>query len=317
MKAIFPQKQDGVFYLCEGGSETEIMYKYGFEFPHFAVFELLKNPKAVAKLKRMYRSYFDIVSKNKMCALVGGLDYRASPDWGNLLGYSSTGLADVNHQCIDFLRNIASEYSTEIETTLIQGLIGPRGDAYETNHTITADEAQDYHSVQLETLKSANVDLASALTFNSVAEAIGVARAAADIGIPLSISFVLNSESNLGSGHSLQDAITTVDTETNGSIAFYMINCCHPIEYEPAVNDQTGWMERIRGVRPNASKMDKISLCKIGHLEDGNPDELGQQVGDLIDRYPHIDILGGCCGTWDRHLDQIAINAKKTVAHRR
>lgn len=286
------------------------MYKHGFDFPHFAVFELLKNPKAVTALRSMYRSYFDVVSNHKMFALVGGLDYRASPDWGKLLGYSSVGLADINHQCIEFLRNIADEYSTEIETILVQGLIGPRGDAYETNRTITANEAQDYHSVQLETLKAAGVDLASALTFSSIEESIGVARAAADIGLPLSISLILSSDSNLGTGQGLQEAITTIDAETNGSTAFFMLNCCHPIEYEPALTVESDWMERIRGVRPNASKKDKISLCEIGHLEDGDPVELGQQVGDLISRYPHMDILGGCCGTWDRHLDQIANNAR-------
>lgn len=310
MQSNFPRKQDGVFYLTEGGSETEIMYKHGFDFPHFAVFELLKNPKAVAVLEGMYRSYFDVVAKHKMSALVGGLDYRASPDWGKLLGYSSAGLADINHQCIEFLRNIAGEYSSEIETILIQGLIGPRGDAYEANHSITANEAQDYHSVQLETLKAAGVDLASALTFNSIAESIGIARAATDIGIPLSISLILSSDSNLSNGHSLQEAITTIDAETNGTTAFFMINCCHPIEYEPALTGEREWLERIRGVRPNASKKDKISLCEIGHLEDGDPVELGQQVGDLISRYPHMDILGGCCGTWDRHLDQIASSAR-------
>ena len=88
-----------------------------------------------------------------------------------------------------------------------------------------------------------------------------------------------------------------------------MVNCVHPLEYEPAL-DNADWILRVRGVRPNASVMDKISLCKIGHLEDGNPVELGQQVASLAERYPHMDIFGGCCGTWDTHLDQIAQNLR-------
>ena len=32
--------------------------------------------------------------------------------------------------------------------------------------------------------------------------------------------------------------------------------------------------------------MDKISLCKIGHLEAGDPVELGQQVGSLDSALP-------------------------------
>lgn len=34
--AEFPKQRPGVNYLTEGGQETEIMYKYGFELPHFA-----------------------------------------------------------------------------------------------------------------------------------------------------------------------------------------------------------------------------------------------------------------------------------------
>ncbi len=65
-------------------------------------------------------------------------------------------------------------------------------------------------------------------------------------------------------------------------------------------------MNRLRGVRPNASKMEKIALCKLGHIEDGNPVELGQQLRDLRARYPHMDIFGGCCGTGHTHLREIA-----------
>ena len=52
--------------------------------------------------------------------------------------------------------------------------------------------------------------------------------------------------------------------------------------------------------------MDKISLCTFGHLESGDPADLGHHMGELAQRYPHLDIWGGCCGTWDTHLDQIA-----------
>ena len=308
----FPSQQEGRFYLSEGGSETELMYKYGFELPQFAMFPLLDNPAAVAKMREMFRSYLDVVAENGMCALMGGLDYRASPDWGELLGYSPQGLADANHQSIAFLREIAKEYASDIPEILIQGLIGPRGDAYERNVTITENEAEDYHSVQLETLKEADVDLAMALTFNNIPESIGVARAAAKIGVPLGISLSLDSSSKLNSGPELADAITIIDAETDRSAAFFSINCSHPVEYEPAIVPGE-WMNRVRGVRPNASKMEKIELCQIGHLEEGDPEELGMLCGDLAKRYPHMDIWGGCCGTWNTHLDEIAKNLLATV----
>ena len=303
----FPPQKEGRFYLSEGGTETEILYKYGFELPQFAMFPLLDNPEAVLKMQGMYRSYLDVVAKHGMCALIGGLDYRASPDWGKLLGYSPQGLSEANHKSIDFLREVANEYVSDIPEILIQGLIGPRGDAYERNESITENEAEDYHSVQLTTLKEANVDLALAITFNNIPESIGVARAAEKIGVPLAISLTLDSTSKLNSGPSLVEAITSIDTETNKAPEFYSINCVHPVEYEPAI-ESGDWINRVRGVRPNASKMEKIALCKIGHLEEGDPVELGELCGDLARRYPHMDIWGGCCGTWDVHLNEIANN---------
>ncbi len=303
----FPTQRDGHLYMCEGGTETEFMYKHGFELPHFATFPLLENPKAASVMRDMYRSYLDVTASHGMSAIMGGLDYRASPDWGALLGYSPEGLAEANLNALDFLRNIANEYVGQLPEILINGMIGPRGDAYEANRTITENEAEDYHSVQLNTLKEAEVDLVLAMTFNNIPESIGVARAAAKVGLPLAISLSLDSSSRLNTGPSLAEAITTIDRSTNGSPDFYMVNCVHPIEYEPAL-ESGDWIKRVRGIRPNASKMDKMSLCSLGHLESGDPVELGQQMGDLARRYPHMDIWGGCCGTWEVHLDEIAKN---------
>ena len=306
MPRPFPKSQSGVTYLSEGGVETEIMYKHGFTFPHFAMFELLKNPDAVAQLHGMYRAYFDVVAKHGAAALVGGFDYRASPDWGALLGYSASGLRDVQSRCIEFLREAAKPYEGQISDIRIVSVLGPRGDAYSKNETLTAEAAEEYHSTQLETVRALDVDLVWAGTLSSVAEAVGVSRAASRAGVPVCVSFTIGDDHRLLSGHSLEEAITTVDVETGSHQPdFYGVNCDHPDEFGPALG--TGaWMERLRCIRPNAAKMDKISLCKLGHLEDGNPVELGQQMGALAKRYPHMDIFGGCCGTWDRHIDEIA-----------
>jgi S-methylmethionine-dependent homocysteine/selenocysteine methylase len=307
--SAFPDQRPDRIFLTEGGIETEILYKWGYELPQFAMYPLLDNPGAMSAMRGMYRRYLDVVSAHGLSALMGGLDYRASPDWGELLGYSPAGLAEANHRSIDFLRVLAGEYADDIPEILIQGFIGPRGDAYQLNRTITERDAEDYHAVQLETLKEADVDLAWAFTFNNVPEAIGVARAADKIGVPLAISFTVDSSSTLKTGVSLAKAIATVDAATGASPAFYSLNCSHPVEFEPALTDGD-WIKRLRGFRPNASKMEKIALCQLGHLEEGDPVELGRHMGELARRYPHMDIWGGCCGTGDVHLNEIATNVR-------
>ena len=269
---------------------------------------LLHNPRALGEMEGMFHRYLDTAAKHGFAALMGGLDYRASPDWGGLLGYSRDGLEEMQLRAIEFLRNVAKPYTDQIPQIWYVGVVGPRGDAYSLNRTITAEESEDYHSVQLETLKSAEVDLVWAATFDNIPEAVGVSRAAARTGLPISVSFTLDSSHRLKSGPSLKEAIEAVDGETGDAQPdFYGINCSHPIEFEPAL-EPGHWFERVRSLRPNAAMVDKISLCKLGHLEDGDPVELGEQMGDLARRFPHIDVWGGCCGTWETHLDEIARN---------
>ena len=138
----FPTAREGELFMTEGGTETEIMFKWGFELPHFAMYPLLDDARAVEALDGMYRRYLSVAERHGMSVLLGGLDYRASPDWGGLLGYSAAGLEEMQHRSIGFLRDMAARHGAGVPRILIGGLIGPRGDAYELNRTITAEEAE-------------------------------------------------------------------------------------------------------------------------------------------------------------------------------
>jgi S-methylmethionine-dependent homocysteine/selenocysteine methylase len=312
----FPPHRRDKFYLTEGGTETEILYKWGYELPEFAMFPLLDNAEADDCIRGIYRRYFDVAQTYGTGLLIVGHDYRASPDWAKKLGYSLDDLARMQHRTIDFLTAMRSEYEDRVSDVYVSGCIGPRGDAYGKGGDISEAEAEDYHSVQLSTLKETNADMAIAITFNNIPEAIGVVRAAKIIGVPLGVSLTLTPESRLRSGPTLREAVETIDEKTEGAAAWFGTNCSHPVEFEPAISEPGSWTERLRYIRPNASKMEKIALCKLGHLEDGDPVELGQQMGDVARRFPKADILGGCCGTDERHLGEIAKNVN-AVRHGR
>jgi homocysteine S-methyltransferase len=302
--AGFPAPREGVLYLTEGGQETELMYKHGHDLPEFALYPLLDKPSAVADLTSMYTRYLEVAARYGFVALMGGLDYRASPDWSGKLGISTEGLVDYQVRSIEFLRDVAKPFSGN--PIMFAGAVGPRGDAYGQDRTITADEAEDYHGVQLSTLKQAGVDLVTAMTFNNVPEAVGVARAAASVGLPLSMSFMVTSNGQLTTGPSLRQAIEEVDEHAgNARPDFYGINCSHPTEFAAAL-EPGSWRERLRSLRPNASMAEKQSLCTIGHLEAGDPEQLGEQLAGLANDLPNVDVWGGCCGTWDDHLDAMA-----------
>lgn len=304
----FPPRLQQKFYLTEGGTETEILYKWGFELREFAMFPLLDNPEADALIRNIYRRYFDVAEARDTGLLILGHDYRASPDWGAKLGYTPEGLAQMQRRTIRFLADMRAEYAGRVSDVYIAGCVGPRGDAYGAGGEISEAQAEDYHSVQLSTLKETQADMAVALTFNNAPEAVGVIRAAAALGLPVGVSLTLTPNSRLRSGPTLREAVETTDDRTGGAAAWFGTNCSHPLEVGPALADDGAWIDRMRYIRPNAVKMEKVALCKLGHLEDGDPVELGKQMGDVARRFPRADILGGCCGTDERQLAQIARN---------
>ena len=182
-------------------------------------------------MRGMFRAQLDEAAEFGLGFLLSGLDYRASPDWGAKLGYSATALADANIAAIAFLQEIADEYRGQIPSLLIRGILGPRGEAYRLNLGITPESAEEYHTVQLETLKRAEVDFACAMTFNNIAEAVGAARAAARNGVPLSVALTLDSAHRLKSGPTLAEAITKIDAQTGlDAPDYYLVNCSHPLD---------------------------------------------------------------------------------------
>jgi S-methylmethionine-dependent homocysteine/selenocysteine methylase len=85
-----------------------------------------------------------------------------------------------------------------------------------------------------------------------------------------------------------------------------MINCAHPTHFEQVLEEQQPWMRRIRGLRTNALRKSHAELNESPELDIGNPTELGLQHAELKRRHSQINVMGGCCGTDHRHVEQIA-----------
>jgi homocysteine S-methyltransferase len=290
---------------CGGGLGTWLQYVDGFEFRHFCLFELLDDERGVACLTDFQREFVEAAVANGFGVINEGLHYRASRDWGELIGYSREGLEEINIRGVELYKDIAREYDNPETPMIVAGAIGPRGDAYNVGRTPNAAESEDYHSEQILTFKKSGADQITAMTFSSVEEAIGIARAAEAADMPIVISFFVKQGGRLSGGETLEEAISKVDAATDNAPAYYMVNCTHPTEFEPALTPGD-WTLRLGGFMPNAVAMDTLSLCKLGHLEEGDPEELGGQMADLAQRFPHIHVWGGCCGTDGRHIGEIA-----------
>ena len=299
-----PQMLGNVF-VTDGGIETTLVFHDGLDLPYFAAFDLFKTANGRGYLDTYYRKYIDIARRNHAGFVLESATWRASPDWAELLGYTPQQLADANHAAIDMLVDLRDEFETTTSPMVISGCVGPRGDGYNPAALLTEMDAEDYHSVQIGTFAETEADMIAAVTMTHTAEAIGIARAAEAVGMPSAISFTVETDGRLPTGQPLKEAIAETDDATRMAPAYYMINCAHPDHFNDVLEAGGNWLERIGGVRANASRMSHAELDEAEELDDGNPAEFGQQYGQLQTMLPNLAVVGGCCGTDHRHVEAI------------
>lgn len=298
---------DGGFYLTDGGLETTLIFHDGLEVPEFAAFHLLGTPEGLAALHRYFHAYAKIANRFAAGLVLESPTWRASADWGNRLGYTSASLTQANRKAIQLLEEIRAEYDSRETPVVISGCLGPRGDGYVADCVMSPQQAEDYHREQIDVFASSAADMVGALTMNYADEATGMARAARRAGMPIVISFTVETDGKLPTGQPLKNAIEEVDQMTAGYPSYYMINCAHPTHFEQVLLDSGTWLERIRGVRANASRKSHAALNESAEIDMGDPVELGAQYAVLRKQLARLNVMGGCCGTDHRHIEQIAL----------
>jgi S-methylmethionine-dependent homocysteine/selenocysteine methylase len=301
-RAQLPQLS-GETFITDGGMETTLIYNEGIALPDFASFILLEDPTGVDVLRAYYTSYLEIAAQHGVGIVLDTPTWRANPDWGDRLGYSAAELADIDRRGVALLEELRATAAGATHV-IISGCIGPRGDGYRVDNEMTAEEARRYHEAQVATFADTAADLVSALTLTYAAEAVGVARAAQNAGIPSVISFTVETDGRLPSGQSLREAIEEVDDQTQGAVAYFMINCAHPTHFAHVLEDGD-WRARIRGLRANASEKSHAELDEAEELDSGDPAALARQYRELQSRLPSLTVVGGCCGTDHRHVAEI------------
>jgi homocysteine S-methyltransferase len=300
-----PQLEEGLF-LSDGGLETTLVFLDGVDLPYFAAFDLLGHDSGIERLHRYYHDYLDIAGRSGLGFILETPTWRANPDWGSRMGYDAAGLEAANRRSVDLMAELRERFASAVRPCVISGNLGPRGDGYQPDRLMSADQARAYHGAQVETFAKTQADMVSAFTLNYVDEAVGIVRAARDAGMPVAISFTVETDGRLPTGDTLDAAIRRTDEQTDGYAAYFMVNCAHPTHLTAAWQAGGGWQDRIGGLRANASKRSHAELDACTDLDAGDPCELGREYAQLRQALPNLRVLGGCCGTDHRHVEAIA-----------
>lgn len=282
-----------------------MIYERGFELPCFAAFTLLEDEEGRAALREYYRGYVEIARRHGAGFTLDTPTWRASSDWGERLGYSPQRLAEVNRDAAALALEMRGQLETEETPIAICGTIGPRGDGYEPGRLMSPEEGRRYHAPQIETFAESGVEMVGAYTLTYADEASGIVAAASAAGVAVTISFTLETDGRLPSGEELGEAIERVDAATGAGASYFMVNCAHPSHFAGVIEQGGPWIERLGGIRANASRKSHRELDEASELDSGNPVELAAEYRALRPYLPAVRVLGGCCGTSRPHVTAI------------
>jgi len=300
-------------FLSSAGCETYLLFQQGFPLREFCAFEVYENESALAELEdRFFFPILDAAQEAGLGLLVDALVWRAHSDFVTALGYPADDLARLNTRAVERVRVSVAAWRKRnpgAEIPVVVGAdVGPRGDGYQVaDADLTPTRAFDYHLVQMLAIRK-QVDVVSALTMTTPAEAIGIVWAASECDLPIIVSPTVETDGRLPDGTSLGDFIRQVDAETDGAPLYYMVNCAHPTHLVPTLaaarEEGAEWLTRFKGLRANASRLSHAELDEATELDRGCPDELARELADLQRAY-ELRLVGGCCGTDAEHIARL------------
>ena len=285
---------------ADAGLETVMIFLEGLDLPDFASFVLLDSEPGRAALTRYLAHFVAIARDGGTGFVLDTATWRANMGWGPRMGMDEAAITAVNHRAVAFAQDFRKVHETADLPIVINGVVGPSGDGYRVQASLSPDAAVAVHRAQVEALAAAGADMVTAVTMTHPGEAIGISRAASGAGLPHVLSFTLETDGRLPNGQTLLDAIAEVEAATGGSALFYMVNCAHPSHF---ARDLDGPMRaRIGGIRANASRRSHAELDVMTELDDGDPEEFGHFYAAFGRFLPNLRLVGGCCGSDHRHV---------------
>lgn len=289
-------------YLTDGGFETWMFFVEGFDAPEFAAIVLMDDAAAREKMRLYFDRFLQMAEVSSTGYVLDTNTWRGCIRWADKLGLTEADMLRLSRDAVAFAKTIRDSWKAKVSPILINGVVGPAGDAYVADGAPTVEQAQKMHQPQIDVFAETGVDMVSAITITNVPEAIGIANAARARGLQSVISFTVETDGRLPTGQSLADAIAETDHETCEAPLYYMVNCAHPDHFQGVLTGNNNWLDRIGGVRANASRMSHEELDNTDTLDDGNPEEFGELHLQLAKSLPSLRVVGGCCGTDHRHV---------------
>ncbi len=285
--------------LTDGGVETRIMFQTDIPLdqPSGAAV-LIDDPRGRRALEDIYAGYLDAAAG--LPIIIGTPTFRAQADRLAASGRAEADAVDrVNAAAVAMHRALRDARPEAADRIFLAGVIGPKGDAFIAAEAPDAATAEAYHAPQVSALARAGVDFLFAPTMPALDEAIGAARIMAATGLPYVVSFCLDAAGRLLDGHALDEAIAAIDDAAAPRPLYYLVNCIHA-----SLAQRVAGHPRLYGVKANGSRLSPEELAALDHLDSEPPEDFARALAAMAAGGARV--LGGCCGTDQRHIAALA-----------
>ncbi|MTI83130.1 MAG: homocysteine S-methyltransferase family protein [Firmicutes bacterium] len=295
--------QKSPFIITEGGTDERIHREFNIKLnPYIHGAGLIYDSEGQAVLTKIFKQYADIGRDYNLPMFLATPTARANPERIKKSGFAAK---NVNRDCFQFMDALRQTYGEYSNKVFVGGSMASKGDSYKPKEALPGDEALSFHLSQVEELTRAGVDFLIGYTLPAVSEALGMAKAMSTCDTPYILSFVVRPEGTLLDGTALKEAIALIDSEVSPNPLGYMINCVHPTIFESAItseiNSSSFVRKRVLGLQANTSSKSPEELDGSAELHTEEPSVTAQLMARLYHRFG-LKILGGCCGTDNRHI---------------
>jgi 5-methyltetrahydrofolate--homocysteine methyltransferase len=210
---------------------------------------------------------------------------------------------EISRCAAELARQAADEFSTPAKPRFVAGSMGPTTKAISVSGGITFDQLRESFRGQARGLVEGGVDAllleTSFDTRNIKAGALGVLDLSREIGqpIPLMISVTIEPMGTMLAGQNIEALWSSLDHLDLISIG---LNCATGPEFmTDHIRTLQSLTTRFVSCYPNAGLPNEEG--KYGET----PTSLSEQLERFIDR-GWLNIVGGCCGTTEKHIRTIA-----------
>lgn len=290
-------------FLLEGALGVRLRAEYGIDYDEpVAMAGLVYDPASREALLRLWAGYMAIARRHSLPFIATTPTRRTNRDRVAASRFGDAVIADNVRALLEIRDGAGQEM-------YVGGSTGCRGDPYRGTDVLDEDAARDFHLWTVERFAGAGAEFLYAMIMPSASEAAGLARACAECGMPLVISFMIRDDGRLVDGTPIAEAMARIDGAADGWPLGYMVNCVHPRVLAAALSRDCNRSERVAerfiGIQPNASSLPPHILDGSGEVHNSDPEELAEEVFALEPGI-RLRIVGGCCGTDESHLEAIA-----------